>query len=41
MSEILDLSTEEIEVISGAGDFESSLNVAETNEYPIVVNNPP
>lgn len=41
MNEILDLNAEEIEIITGAGDVSSPVEVAGGDDYPIIDNNPP
>lgn len=40
-NEITDLNTEEIEMITGAGEVNSPVEVTNPDDYPIIINNPP
>lgn len=41
MNEILDLDAEEIEMISGAGEIDPPTAESTSDDYPIIINNPP
>lgn len=39
--EILDLTVDEIEMTSGAGDIDPPANATTSDEYPQILNDPP